>query len=89
MPTSDRFRCRRESGEWVFVASMKTLSGLRSPTNRDVDNSTSWEATSAVDDASSFCSEDSGEMGSRPGCDVLGGCGRGCRVHAGLCAGPS
>lgn len=69
---------------------MKTLSGLRSPTNRDVDNSTSWEATKAADEASSFCSDDSGEMGGLAGCEVADCCGRGGWVHTtGLRAGAS
>lgn len=50
----------------LLAASMKMLSGLKSPTNRDVESSMSWEATSRADEAPEFCSGDSGEFGSVP-----------------------
>lgn len=59
----------RRSGSLAILlaASMKMLSGLRSPTNRDADSSMSWEATSRVDDAPELGSAgDSGELGRVP-----------------------
>lgn len=50
----------------LLAASMKMLSGLRSPTNRDAESSMSWEATSRADDAPDVCSGDSGELGRVP-----------------------
>lgn len=51
----------------LLAASMKMLSGLRSPTNREADSSMSWEATSRAEEAPEvFCSGDSGEFGRVP-----------------------
>ena len=65
VPMSDRLR-RDGSLAILFAASMKMLSGLRSPTNREVDNSMSWEATSRVEVAPETGSGDSGELGRVP-----------------------
>lgn len=62
-PISDGLR-RDGSLALLLAASMKMLSGLRSPTNREVDSSMSWEATSRADDAPELGSAgDSGELG--------------------------
>lgn len=76
-PTSDRLRWSRLSADSLFVASIKTLSGLRSPTNREADSSTSCDATNAAEEDSSFCSAESGESGGRlgPGALLEDGCG--------------
>lgn len=67
VPMSDGLR-RDWSLAILLAASMKMLSGLRSPTNREADSSMSWEATSRADDAPEvFCSGDSGELGRVPG----------------------
>lgn len=54
VPTSEWLRCK--GADLFWAASMKTLSGSRSPTNRDVDNSISWEATISAEAAASFWS---------------------------------
>ena len=62
----------------LLAASMKMLSGLRSPTKREADSSMSWEATSRAEDDPEFCSGDWGEFGRVPErLDVpeLSGCG--------------
>lgn len=66
VPMSDGLR-RDGSLAILLAASMKMLSGLRSPTNREVDSSMSCEATSRAEDAPEFCSGDcSGEFGRVP-----------------------
>lgn len=65
VPISDGLR-RDGSLAILLAASMKMLSGLRSPTNRDVESSMSWEATSRAEDAPEVCSGDSGEFGRVP-----------------------
>lgn len=66
VPMSDVLR-RDGSLAILLAASMKMLSGLRSPTNREADSSMSWEATSRVDEAPELGSAgDSGEFGRVP-----------------------
>lgn len=66
MPISDGLR-REGSLAILLAASMKMLSGLRSPTNRDVESSMSWEATSRAEGAPELGSAgDSGEFGRVP-----------------------
>lgn len=66
VPTSDGLR-RDASLAILLAASMKMLSGLRSPTKREVESSMSWEATSRADDAPEFGSAgDWGELGRVP-----------------------
>jgi hypothetical protein len=63
-PMSDGLR-RDGSLALLLAASRKMLSGLRSPTNREVDSSMSWEATSRADDAPELGSaRDPGDSGS-------------------------
>lgn len=74
---SDGFR-RDGSLAILLAASMKMLSGLRSPTNREADSSMSWEATSRAEDAPEVCSGDWGELGRVPErfeCPEPSGCG--------------
>lgn len=69
VPMSDGLR-RDGSLAILLAASIKMLSGLRSPTNLDVESSMSWEATSRADDAPELAelgsAGDSGELGRVP-----------------------